>query len=62
MAHAASDAGAAIEVNSALAGRAGLLEEMYYEGNWVPPRPIDTDVIRDLGSDAVNAMIAGQSN
>jgi NAD(P)-dependent dehydrogenase (short-subunit alcohol dehydrogenase family) len=30
--------------------------------NCVAPRPIDTDVIRDLGSDAVNAMIAGQSN
>jgi hypothetical protein len=28
----------------------------------VPPRPIDTDAIRDLGSDAVNAMIADQSN
>jgi hypothetical protein len=49
-------------VNSALAGRAELLEEMYYEGNWVSLRPIDTDAIRDLGSDAVNAMIAGQSN
>src|SRR2546423_1867074 len=33
---------------------------MYYEGNWVPPRPIATGMIRDLASalTALNVVIA----